>query len=70
MPARRYETRASVVKWDDLKSKVATSIDLLKICWEGTEKGDADMHALMVRDLYAPMLEQLAGFIASVEVQQ
>lgn len=64
------DTRASSIDWDALEQQVSRSLDLLQLCWKGTEKGDPDLHRMMVRDLYVPLIRQLDEFCAGVRATQ
>lgn len=64
-----YETRSSKIDWKGVREDVLDSLDALRLAWAASEAAfPPDIHAKMVEDLYAPQVELLARFIASVQM--
>lgn len=65
-----YETQSENINWEGIAADVSTALQHIRLAWECSEAGDADLHAKLVHDLYAPALYVLSEFVACVKVEE
>jgi hypothetical protein len=66
---RELQPDAGRVDWDGLERDTMRALHMLRVVWEYSQREQPpELHRKMVADLYVPIIEQLAAFIASVKV--
>lgn len=70
MPEPKLNFKYENIHWDGIIHDVNLRFDIIRKCWEATEKEDPAIHEKMVQDIYWPVLKLLGEFVTAVNLEE